>query len=107
MVAEKRRIKRKYLDDFCHVRFIHKGQEGKALMINLSLVGAGFLIHQRQPMGLAEGDQLELSIDTPHGESNCAGVVKWINSVTVGICFGVEFTDLAGDDPLIKLANEP
>jgi len=108
MVAEKRKHKRKYLDYYCDTKFQHKGQEGNALMINLSPVGAGFLIHQRQPMGLAVGDKLELTIDTPHGEAKCVGEVRWINSVTSGICFGVSFEgSLPDDDPLIQLANEP
>ena len=108
MVAEKRRTKRKYLDYYCDTEFEHKGNQGKALMINLSPVGAGFLIHQRQPMGLAVGDKLALVIDTPHGESKCVGEVRWVNSVTSGICFGVQFEgQLSDDDPLVKLANEP
>lgn len=106
-MSERRAVDRTPITTSWRAFFEYKGEERSALMIDLSANGAGFLLYQSEPFGLKAGDQFTLHTQTPLGKSTCVCRVIWIDFVTAGIRFGVEFVEIPPDDPLVTYADSP
>ncbi len=103
----KRRIERTPISTSCSTSFDYAGKERSAIMVDLSPLGAGFLLVHAEPFGLTVDDKIDLTVKTPVGVSNIAGRVVWIKFVTAGIRFGIEFEGISEDDPLLEYADSP
>jgi hypothetical protein len=106
-MSERRAHERQGLSTSWRTSFEYDGKERQAVMMDLSPRGAGLLLYQAEPFGLTAGDQLTLQTITPLGKSVCVAKVVWIDFVTAGIRFGVEFQEIAPTDPLLTYADSP
>jgi hypothetical protein len=106
-MTERRAVERAPITTACRASFEFRGQERKALMIDLSTRGAGFLVYQSAPFGMAPGELLAIEVVTPMGASRFVGRVVWQDQVTAGVRFGVEFAEIDAGDPLLAYADSP
>jgi hypothetical protein len=107
---ERRRTERITLTTYCPSKFMYKGKEISALMVNLSELGAGFAIEEyTHKFTLVEGEELTYKVRTPYGESTVKGVIAWTRRSDEHYSWGVEFTELSSDekDPLRTFINSP
>ncbi|MFC1584056.1 PilZ domain-containing protein [Fibrobacterota bacterium] len=108
--AERRRAARLTLTTFCPSTFKHTRKEYPALMVDLSEYGAQFkALSSNETMKLEKGMELEFSVNTPYGTSNCKGRVAWHKKIDDFYSWGVEFTNFSKDekDPLRCFIDSP
>ena len=107
---EKRRESRTDLMTWCPTRIRFSGCEHRSMMVNLSLSGAGIRLEEDLAAStFSEGDELDLAVHTPYGETSCQARVAWLATENGLTRLGVEFIRLSGDreDPLRCLMNSP
>jgi hypothetical protein len=107
---ERRRAQRKVLVTFCPAIFTYKNKPFEAMMVNLTPLGAGFLLRgAKQELTLKGELELSYEIKTPYGNSPCTIRTKWVRKTDEGYAWGGEFTQLSEkkDDPLRCLTESP
>jgi hypothetical protein len=95
----RRREQRKDLTVFCSVSFQYGGKPYRAILQNISSLGAGLRIEVApEEPNLLVGDEVEYEVGTPYGRTTCTGRIVWINKVGAFYIWGIEFTRL-DDNP--------
>jgi hypothetical protein len=112
MISVRKRKHRRSLDahavESCPTTVWNGGHEYHAIMTDLSSQGAQFWVsNAHNTIQLGIGEELELKIKTPYGESHCNGIVRWTESRNENYKWGIEFTSLPEDhnDPLQALIH--
>lgn len=103
--VERRKIERTPLQTFCPSILECNGTKYSALMMNLSEDGAMF----RMNTDIEVGKEIQISIKTPYGKSECKGKVIWTKLIGEFYQTGIEFTELSKDykDSLICFIDSP
>ncbi|MBN1983604.1 MAG: PilZ domain-containing protein [Chitinivibrionales bacterium] len=100
---DKRKEQRLILTTFCPTTFDYQGRHHHALMINISRTGACFQqndFHDHYEMQV--NDEVVYTVKTPYGDSDCKGIVRWIDFSFEIYIWGIEFTQVSTEnlDPL-------
>ncbi|MBD3421172.1 MAG: hypothetical protein GF398_13735 [Chitinivibrionales bacterium] len=108
--TERRRAQRTKLVTFCPTTFSYKDSRYRALMRDVSELGAGFKIeHSDEELVLEPNDEVAFNIKTPYGDSQCKGRIVWSRHFDETYSWGVQFTEISQDekDPLRCLMDSP
>ncbi len=93
-MPERRRSEREELPRRCKASFEHEGQWHEAVLTDISAVGAGVVVYRpRWDEAPRVGAPLPLRLVLPDGETGRQGRVVWVDAVTGGRRFGIEFVD--------------
>ena len=96
--------------EFCPCTFDYSGKKYKALMVNISKQGAQFQLENTTGRAHIEiGDELDLTIRTPYGQSKSKGVVHWTLHSSEFFKWGVRLIRVSSlqDDPIRCLMDSP
>ena len=107
---ERRRAQRAMLVTFCPVTFTHKRKSFEAMMVNLTPLGAGFLLRGvKSPLTITHNEEIPYEVKTPYGNSRCKIMTKWVRKTDEGYAWGGEFTQLSEkkDDSLRCFTESP
>ncbi|MBD3347327.1 MAG: hypothetical protein GF401_19905 [Chitinivibrionales bacterium] len=107
---ERRRVQRRKLVTFSPSTFSINGKEYRALMRDVSELGAGFKLDgPHEGLELEPGSEVAFAVRTPYGESQCKGKIVWSREEDDSYIWGMQFTELSQDeqDPLRSYIISP
>lgn len=101
---ERRTETRREMHVVCPASFVVGDKEERALLLDLSHAGAKFgTAVNRRDMGIAPGQVLNFTVNSPFGAGTCSGTVVWTRPDGRIYTWGVRFTASLAGEPFQQL----
>ena len=102
--VERRAEPRHEMHVVCPASFVVDKKEGRALLLDLSPAGAKFgTAVSNRDMGIAPGQVLNFTVNSPFGAGTCIGKVVWTRPDGRVYTWGVRFSTSLAAEPFQQL----